>query len=74
MSLAMVMMATLVSHQRSLTHEQSLSVSTQPPVPIQAWSALCANSSAHSSTFCASAVAWSGERSLLLCESIEVAL
>ena len=54
MSLAMAMMATLVSHLRSLTHEHTLSVSTQPPVPIQAWSALCTNLSAHSSTSCAS--------------------
>ena len=37
-----------------LAQEQTLSVSTQPPVPIQACSALCTSLSAHSSTSCAS--------------------
>ena len=37
-----------------LAQEQTLSVSTQPPVPIQACSALGTSLSAHSSTSCAS--------------------
>ncbi len=48
-------------------------MSTQPAVPIEACSALCTKLSTHSRTLCASANTWSGQRSLLPCESIEVA-